>query len=1027
MMLPSKSTEQRILEMIQASPGIETHEIISRLRGLFGIPVSKNLLLPLLHGSLKKHLRQDQDSRWYPASHASKATSNRSSQQPPSSLARLAHYYLECLSADNDQGISVFAEDRYGKPDYAPLSLLPLVTEKQDEAFSTADYRHLLHKLRKDNSSLTLHLGYPIRLRHIQSKDSHEKRFKLEPLFLFPIELTADGQSLSLEPGSIPLFNVAAWKGFAIGGDSHLREEIAALSTELGFDQPPARQPEWHEVCHRLAELTAAWDWKEPLDPHHLAITPLLTELHEEGIYNRAALLIGETSMYTRGLEGELSKLMEQHALSGDSVLQNLLDGSVEQKPIDEERPLLEMLPLNHEQREVVRKALTQPLTVVTGPPGTGKSQVVSAILANAAWHGMNVLFASKNNKAVDVVENRLNGLAERPIVLRLGGATESQARLADYLTHLLASIPSAEEELSYDTHMAHMKSIQARLSEHQHRQQRRMEQQNKVDKLDQMTAHDRKKLPEPLFESFRQNDELSKLREILVHASILLKRATKEEQGFFSRIAWPLLRDGRMRHVTKAVNEWILLGERLNIKPPSHHVDSMIETLLPAWKEFLTQCGKRHQQYENIANYFMALEELKTFPPLAQIHRDISEQQEKLVQASGALWKSWVRLQPKRLSTDERRVLNDYIALLRMMAKPDDTNGQNPKGIWRKYYSLLPQVARCLPCWAVTSLSAKGRIPFEEGFFDLVVMDEASQCDIASALPLIYRAKRLVIIGDPKQLRHITTLNRLQDIHLLEKHQLENDFLGWSYGNHSLFDLAQASNATAEQMVMLRDHHRSHAHIIEFSNRQFYGGALRVATQQEQLKLPARFQQAICWTDVQGNAIRPSQGSALNLQEVQYVIRELRQLLVENLYEGSVGVVSPFRAQANAIRQALHEDAQLSLLVDKHHILVDTAHKFQGDERDVIIFSPVISENTPRGTLNFLRNNSNLFNVAITRARALLLVVGDRQAIAHCGIPYLQDFASYVHGLAGEPQKGDIIANISVSKDDSHRRFISK
>ena len=58
----------------------------------------------------------------------------------------------------------------------------------------------------------------------------------------------------------------------------------------------------------------------------------------------------------------------------------------------------------------------------------------------------------------------------------------------------------------------------------------------------------------------------------------------------------------------------------------------------------------------------------------------------------------------------------------------------------------------------AVTSLSARGRIPLQTAFFDMLVVDEASQCDIASVLPLLDRARNVVVIGDPMQLRHIST-----------------------------------------------------------------------------------------------------------------------------------------------------------------------------------------------------------------------------------------------------------------------------
>lgn len=76
---------------------------------------------------------------------------------------------------------------------------------------------------------------------------------------------------------------------------------------------------------------------------------------------------------------------------------------------------------------------------------------------------------------------------------------------------------------------------------------------------------------------------------------------------------------------------------------------------------------------------------------------------------------------------------------------------------------------------------------------------------------------------------------------------------------------------------------------------------------------------------------------------------------------------------------------------------LCDTVHGFQGDERDVMIFSPVVSSGITEGALRFLENSGNLFNVAITRARAMLVVVGDREAAKQCPVRYLRDFSLYV------------------------------
>jgi very-short-patch-repair endonuclease len=298
-----------------------------------------------------------------------------------------------------------------------------------------------------------------------------------------------------------------------------------------------------------------------------------------------------------------------------------------------------------------------------------------------------------------------------------------------------------------------------------------------------------------------------------------------------------------------------------------------------------------------------------------------------------------------------------------------------------------------------VTSLSARGRIPFDPGFFDLLIIDEASQCDIASALPLLYRAKRAVIIGDPKQLRHVTPLSKNLDEQLLSKHDLSGDGAGWAYSVNSLFDLSSGL-CRSEDIVDLRDHHRSHADIIDFSNKYFYEGRLRVATRYENLRPLHKDGPAVRWINVRGRVVRPSNGGAVNELEAKAVCQEIERIVLQQNYQGTIGVVSPFRAQFIRINDLVSQNTRL---IEKAQILdfhANTAHGFQGDERDVIIFSPVVSEGMPDGGMNFLRHNPNLFNVAITRARAALVVVGDRAAILNCGINYLAKFAEYTHEI---------------------------
>ncbi|HLZ07329.1 MAG TPA: AAA domain-containing protein, partial [Chloroflexota bacterium] len=132
-------------------------------------------------------------------------------------------------------------------------------------------------------------------------------------------------------------------------------------------------------------------------------------------------------------------------------------------------------------------------------------------------------------------------------------------------------------------------------------------------------------------------------------------------------------------------------------------------------------------------------------------------------------------------------------------------------------------------------------------------------------------------------------------------------------------------------------------------------------------------------------------------------LLAELRKLVIEQGYGGAVGVVTPFRAQANRIRTLVHQDHELAQRLAALDFVVDTVHGFQGDERDVILFSPVVSQGVGDSTLRFLKGHGNLFNVAITRARSELIVVGDRQAALDSGVGYLASFAEYSDSFGKE------------------------
>ncbi len=774
-------------------------------------------------------------------------------------------------------------------------------------------------------------------------------------------------------------------------------DEAIQLAEELGISAAGEDTPDLDEFFDRLHSVRPEWDWKEDPDVYCPSEGPALSEVTEEGIYNRAVLLVGERSPYTQGLETELGKLAQlQESAYVNTALGQWLAGKPAVFESWGEEPLVEVLPLNSEQRTAVHRGLGSPLTVITGPPGTGKSQVVTSLLVNAAWRSRKVLFASKNNKAVDVVEIRCNNLGPRPILLRVGG-NEYQAKLAEYLDSLLAATATQEDQARFNETLAIHKRLRQQLQGLDERWQHLAACRNRVDSLEQQVEPFRALLTESCFRGVRGSDLRSHLPAV-TRLKIASERASPTTRGVLGKILWPFVKGARIRELRSALEGAHHVISILGMAPPP---DALSEDTLRRWGSFVEEVDSRFGAGCLIEEYFEALSTLETAPAaegLAVSQRNLLGH---VNDNSAALWDSWLRLQPGRLSQTQRQRLGRYVALLRIILAGSQQQTSVDKQVFCEYYRIFPEVASSLSCWAVTSLSARGRVPFEPGFFDLVVIDEASQCDIASALPLLYRAKTAVIIGDPKQLRHISGVTERQDRQLISKHALVGSRENWAYSVNSLFDLAR-SLCAADDIINLRDHHRSHAEIIGFSNREFYEGRLRVATRYDRLRCPTG--PAVRWVDVKGRVTRPANGGALNEEEARAVVRELKRLVLEQRYSGSIGVVSPFRAHANRIRDLVAQEARLDQALTGNEFLVDTVHRFQGDERDLMMFSPVVSNGMTESALSFLRHNGNLFNVAITRARAALVAVGDCHAAQHCGVDYLARFARY----SASPRGGD-------------------
>jgi very-short-patch-repair endonuclease len=965
----------KIQRLLREKPGLKAQQIAEEL-GL-----DRSNVVATLHG-LGGDLMQDSAYRWWP-----RAGSVEDTQTGRHTfLANLCRYYLECLARESGSGVSIPA----GSADYVVLDELPFFQHHPSSVPTERAAKKLIRKVRQERGQLTLYIGYAVRLRLVGTAVGDEVR--IEPVLLYPVE----EQTEELRPASgVPMFNLEVLKTPLTVDSGNVLDEAIQLSDELGLANSEDDLPPWDEIVLRLQNCRPDWNWREPLDPYALSKDPPLSEIRAPGIYNRAVLFAAPRSPFTYGLEIELRKLaqLDEDAVRNTALGEWLRGGTIE-APVPEDRAILEVVPLNVEQRQAVVESLSAPLTVVTGPPGTGKSQVVLALAANMAWQGASMLFASKNNHAVDVVETRANELGSHPLLLRLG-REEHHARLAEELSASLAQSSGKDDQVRFAWLKKAHEETKVRFEAIRTQIESVIDQRNRVDELERASEPARTVLGQERFERIRTADVDAMGRRVQE-----LESALEPERGV-SR----LLQPRRLRRVADAIaglrDDACLLGAQ----PPA---GEPTEDSLENWRDFHRELSDRLKWAAGAAKYWREFDRLRAMRSIEDLAGEQIRAAEAAAGNSLELWRSWLKLWPGRWDPDQRKLLSEYVSLLQMIAGGDRFDEGAGRRVFRRYYSLFPEVTKLLPCWAVTSLSARGRLPFEPGFFDLVVIDEASQCDIASALPLLYRARRAVIIGDPLQLKHVSTVAPQQDRLLLAAHGLAEGQAAWAYSVNSLFDLAR-SLCRHEDIVNLRDHHRSHRDIIAFSNRHFYRGGLRIATDHEALNRPHTAGPAVRWLDIRGRVVRPARGGAMNSVEAEAVVAELRKLVVDEGYEGAVGVVTPFRAQANRIRTLAHQDADLAARLTALQFVVDTVHGFQGDERDVIFFSPVVSAGVGESTLRFLKGHGNLFNVAVTRARSELIVVGDRRAALESGVNYLAGFAEYAHDLASRSASAPI------------------
>ena len=284
-----------------------------------------------------------------------------------------------------------------------------------------------------------------------------------------------------------------------------------------------------------------------------------------------------------------------------------------------------------------------------------------------------------------------------------------------------------------------------------------------------------------------------------------------------------------------------------------------------------------------------------------------------------------------------------------------------------REAHNAMQECYEGVPCWIMPTWRISENMPSDFASFDLVIIDEASQSDI-TALPAILRAKKILIVGDDKQVSPTAAFVSEEKIKQFSQNYLRGQpFADLLIPGVSLYDLSSAIYPT--QRIMLTEHFRCVEPIIRFS-MQFYGNELlplRLPKSSEKIDPPL--------VDIYvKDALRDEQ-SGINVGEIYTIVDEIKRLTEDDRFKKqSIGVISLIGSeQAQAIQDALLQELGEETY-QRYKIACGDSATFQGKEKDVIFLSMVVG---PRqGSVLNKREFEQRFNVALSRARDRMYLV---------------------------------------------------
>ncbi len=770
------------------------------------------------------------------------------------------------------------------------------------------------------------------------------------PLIVAEVAVSTSGDNetrLDLKPGTLALYTPALSMLLADANDSApevVAQQIEKIAKDLPFTFPFGIE---HESLLRSIKNSLAVDRRAAFSQPATRVR----SMEDDDISNAredSKLSLLSTAAFLKvdalpdfSVEKEISEIMKSELAEETSISLlarpvGTLDGS---SIVSESEPsgsptdahVLEVLTLSEEQRRAVAYAKRANLTVISGPPGTGKSYTIASLAINLAYRGRTVLITSKTREAVSVVVDKLTALGGQYVVAHVGDKSQKR-EFAELIKGILQYERLAPQDEARSLDLATNALNVARRD--------KRDVANAIRNLEKYYAH-----------FHTAHAALDKLAHIAIPDVLpelreldLLKDHAAWITLALSRPIPSLAHKLRARSLLNAIAGHLRMSSQ---SPPPLLVSA-------AEKAFHTKKAEE------------ALSVLRNQKNIRTLWRAHSEAVKTELEASAHVFACW-----------RRKVLADILfsdpntaPRLRTYANALEapvTNASKARLVSKMLEGTdSGLLLKCFPIWAGTSNHLSQALKLEPGLFDYVIIDEASLSDPATAIPALFRAMRVIVVGDEKQLKHrsqniadpklqmVATKNGLDALTI-------NDL---SY-RRSVYEIA-ASRVPKAGLFMLDEHFRSLPPIIGFSNEQYYDRRLKIMRRNPVNETST----AVHFRYVQGRRneldVIPEEYS-----EALAIVSELAQRPAPP----TVGVITMTEAQAKYMNARFAGEPIVGTLISQCRFKCGTPQSFQGDQRHTIVLCLGVDPEAHQRSLQHALDD-NRFNVAVTRAEDQMFVV---------------------------------------------------